>query len=113
MPRSEDAFQVKITGRKAKIVVSSDGSGIISQSGGLLLLETVRATGLGRALSASLERWRKPRAIHDPGKVVTDLAVMLVLGGDCLSDVAMLHSQPELFGLVASDRRGSRSNAVH
>jgi hypothetical protein len=54
-----------------------------------------------------------PRAIHDPGKVVTDLAVMLVLGRDCLSDVTMLHSQPELFGLVASDRRGSRSNAVH
>jgi len=56
MPRSEGTFQVKVTGRKAKIVVSSDGSGIISQSGGLLLLETVRATGLGRGLSAGLER---------------------------------------------------------
>jgi Transposase DDE domain group 1 len=108
MPRLEGTFQVKITGRKAKIVVSSDGSGIISHSGGLLLLETVRATGLGRALSEGLERWRKARAIHDPGKIVTDLAVMLALGGDCLSDVAMLGSQPELFGLVASDPTVSR-----
>src|SRR4051795_3731242 len=108
MPRSEGTFQVKITGRKAKIVVSSDGSGIISDSGGLLLLETVRATGLGRVLSAGLERWRKPRAIHDPGKIVTDLAVTLALGGDCLSDVAMLRSEPELFGLVASDPTVSR-----
>jgi hypothetical protein len=57
MPRSEGTFHVKITGRKAKIVVSSDGSGIISHSGGLLLLETVRATGLGRGLSEGLQRW--------------------------------------------------------
>jgi hypothetical protein len=107
MPRSEGTFQTKITGRKAKIVVFSDGSGNISQSGGLLL-ETVRATGLGRRLSAGLERWREPRAIHDPGKIVTDLAVLLALGGDCLSDVAMLRSQPELFGPVASDPTVSR-----
>jgi hypothetical protein len=99
---------VKITGRKAKIVVSSDGSGIISQSGGLLLLGTVRATGLGRELSAGLARWRRPRAVHDPGKIVADLAVTLALGGDCLSDIAMLRSQPELFGLVASDPTVSR-----
>lgn len=32
----------------------------------------------------------------------------LALGGDCLSDVAMLRSQPELFGLVASDPTVSR-----
>jgi hypothetical protein len=99
---------VKITGRQAKIVVSSDGSGIISQSGGLLLLETVRVTGLDGALSAGLARWRRPRAVHDPGKIVADLAVTLALGGDCLADIAMLRSQPELFGLVASDPTVSR-----
>jgi hypothetical protein len=99
---------VKITGRQAKIVVSPDGSGIICQSGGLLLLETVRVSGLGRALSAGLARWRRPRAVHDPGKIVADLAVTLALGGDCLSDIAMLRSQPELFGLVASDPTVSR-----
>jgi hypothetical protein len=100
---------VKIAGRKAKIVVSSDGSGIISHSGGLLLLETVRATGLGRALSAGLQRWRKPRAIHDPGKIVTDLAVSLALGGDCLSDVANASFPAGVVRhLVASDPTVSR-----
>lgn len=40
--------------------------------------------------------------MHDPGKVVADLAVTLALGGDCLADVAMLRAEPELFGSVAS-----------
>jgi hypothetical protein len=68
-------------------------------------LETVRATGLGGALSAGLARWRKPRAVHDPGKIVADLAVTLALGGDCLADIAMLRSQPELFGLPGESPR--------
>jgi hypothetical protein len=41
--------------------------------------------------------------VHDPGKVITDLAVMLALGGDCLADAAMRRAEPELFGPVASD----------
>ncbi|MFF4777001.1 IS1380 family transposase [Microtetraspora fusca] len=91
-----------------KIVVSADGTGLVSQAGGLLLLETLRVTGLNKALSAQLERWRPPRAVHDPGKVITDLAISLALGGDCLADIAILRSQPELFGHVASDPTVSR-----
>ncbi|GLY87532.1 IS1380 family transposase [Actinoallomurus iriomotensis] len=89
-------------------MVSSDGAGIVGQAGGVLLTETLRATGLDRALSAGLERWRKPRAVHDPGKIVMDLAVMLALGGDCLSDIAILRAEPELFGPVPSDPTVSR-----
>ena len=33
------------------------------------LLETAKVSGLDRALSAGLERWRAPRAVHDPAKV--------------------------------------------
>ena len=36
---------------------------------------------------------------HDPGKILTDLA--LALGGDCLADVAVLRALPELAGPVA------------
>ncbi|WP_255708148.1 transposase, partial [Microtetraspora sp. AC03309] len=89
-------------------MVSADGTGLVSQAGGLLLLETLRITGLNKALSAQLERWRPPRAVHDPGKVITDLAISLALGGDCLADIAILRSQPELFGHVASDPTVSR-----
>ncbi len=64
--------------------------------------------GAPYAFPAQLERWRPAQAVHDPGKVIADLAVTLALGGDCLADIAMLRSQPELFGLVASDPTVSR-----
>ena len=52
-----------------------------------MLTETVRVSGLDAALSAGLARWRKPLAVHDPAKVLLDLALSLALGGDCLADV--------------------------
>ena len=97
-----------LTARNSKIMMSADGTGIISQAGGLLLTRTLRAAGLDRGLEEALERWRPGRAVHSPGKIVTDLVVALALGGDCLADVAMLRSQPELFGPVASDPVVSR-----
>jgi len=99
---------VKTTARRAKITVSADGSGIVSGAGGLLLVQTARLAGLGQGLSAGPARWRPDRAVHDPGKIVTDLVVALALGGDCLADVAVLRAQPELFGPVASDPVVSR-----
>jgi hypothetical protein len=68
----------------------------------------MRVTGLGQGLSAALGRWRAPRAVHDPGKIVADLAAAVALGGDCLADVAVLREQPELAGPVASDPVVSR-----
>jgi hypothetical protein len=94
---------VQNTARPAKITVSADGKGLVSQAGALLLAEALRVTGLGTGLSAGLERWRAPRSVHDPGKILTDLVVTLGLGGDCLADVAALRAQPELCGSVASD----------
>jgi hypothetical protein len=91
-----------------KITVSADGQGLVSQAGTLLLAEAARITGLGESLSAGLARWRAPRAVHDPGKIIGDLAVTLALGGDCLADIAVLRSQPELAGPVASDPVVSR-----
>ena len=85
------------------ITVSADGKGIVSQAGALLLAETLRVTGLGQGLADGLARWRAPRAVHDPGKIIADLVATLALGGDCLADIAVLRSQPELAGSVASD----------
>jgi hypothetical protein len=73
-----------------------------------LLIQTARASGLERELSSALRRWRRPRAEHDPGKVVLDLALAIALGGDCLADLAVARAQPELFGVVASDPTVSR-----
>ena len=82
--------------------------GLVSQAGAVLLWETMRVTGLGRGLSQGLARWRAPRAVHDPGKIVADLAAAVALGGDCLADIAVLREQPELAGPVASDPVVSR-----
>jgi hypothetical protein len=92
--------------------VSPDGKGLVSQAGAVLLWETIRVTGLGRGLSQALDRWRAPRAVHDPGKIVADLAAAVALGGDCLADIAVLREQSDLAGPVASDPVVSRLVAV-
>jgi len=73
------------------------------------LTATVRTSGLDRFLSAALARWRKLLAVHDPAKVLLDLAVTLGLGGDCLADLAVLRAEPGVFGRVASDATVSRA----
>ena len=107
-PRVEGTFRVNNSARAARVTVSGDSRGLVSQAGAVLLRETMRVTGLGRGLSESLSRWRAPRAVHDPGKVIADLAAAVALGGDCLADIAVLREQPELAGAVASDPVVSR-----
>ena len=84
----------------------------VGQAGGVLLTQTVRAAGLDVALSDALVRWRKPTAVQNPGKVITDLAVSLALGGDALADVAVLRVEPGVYGRVASDPTISRTIAA-
>jgi Transposase DDE domain group 1 len=57
--------------------VDRTGSGVVSQAGGVTLVETVRVSGLDRELSAALAPRRKPAAVHDPAKVLCDLAISL------------------------------------
>jgi hypothetical protein len=102
----------KRSGLYPLVRVDAAGSGVISQAGGVTLVETIRASGLDQFLSGKLERWRKPTAVHDPAKVVLDLAVALAVGGDCLSDVSVLRAEPGVFGSVASDPTVSRTVAA-
>jgi hypothetical protein len=81
---------------------------MVSQAGALLLTQVLQVTGLRRRLSEGLGRWRAARAIHDPGKIIADLAVALALGGDSPADVAVLREEPALFGPMASDPMISR-----
>jgi hypothetical protein len=82
---------------------------MISHAGGVLLAQTARVSGLDRALSAGVRPWRRPRAVHDPAKVLLDLALAVALGGDCAADIAVLRAQPGVFGLMASDPTVSRA----
>ncbi|MCA1224358.1 IS1380 family transposase, partial [Streptomyces sp. 8L] len=95
-------------GSYPRVRVQDDGRQVVSQAGSVLLVETVRKTGLDQVISTALAPWRKPRAVHDPGKVLLDVALAVALGGDCLGDVAMLRAEPAVFGPVASDPTVSR-----
>jgi hypothetical protein len=97
------------TGFYPRVRVDAAGAGVVSQAGAAVLAETARRVGLDRALSAALAPWRKPGAVHDPGKVACDLAIALAAGGDCLADIALLRAEPAVFGRVASDPTVSRT----
>jgi Transposase DDE domain group 1 len=99
---------VKRSGRSRQVLLAAGGESLLSSAGATLLAETARAAGLDRSLSSALAQWRLGRAVHDPGKVVLDLAVAIALGGDCLADLAVVRAQPQLFGPVASDPTVSR-----
>ena len=81
---------------------------LTTSSGAVALMCTAEVSDLDKHLSEQLSRWRVPRAVHDPGKTMLDLAAALALGADCVADVAVLRAQPELFGPVASDPTISR-----
>lgn len=99
----------RTTGSYPRVQVDTTGCAAVTQAGGVLLTDTIRAAGLDRALSEALARWRKPTAVDDPAKVVLDVAVSLALGGDCLAEVAVLRAEPGIYGLVASDPTVSRT----
>lgn len=90
------------------LVLDSVRESLISSSGALLITEVTRLAGLRHGLSRALSPWRAPRAEHDPGKVLVDVATAVALGGDCVADVAALRAQPAVFGAVASDPTVSR-----
>ena len=94
--------------RRPWLSVIAGGESLVSHVGATLLVETARRSGLAKELSRLLGPWGRPLAIHDPGKVVLDLALAVALGGDAVCDVAVLRAQPEVFGLVASDPTVSR-----
>ncbi|MGY4745941.1 IS1380 family transposase [Streptomyces sp. ATMOS53] len=91
-----------------RVRIEGGGRAVVSQAGSVLLVETVRKAGLDTAISVALAPWRKARAVHDPGKVLLDVALAVALGGDCLADVGMLRAEPAVFGPVASDPTVSR-----
>lgn len=99
---------MKTSSKFPRVVLDPVSESLLSSAGGVLLRQTARVSGLDRLLSQALLPWARARAVHDPGKVIADLATAIALGGDCLSDVGLLRAQPELFGVVASDPTVSR-----
>jgi hypothetical protein len=75
---------------------------VVSQVGLHPLGDLADRAGLTSAYSAAVP-WAGERAPgHDRGRLLAQVAVMLAGGGQCVSDMAALRDQPDLFGDVAS-----------
>lgn len=94
--------------RSVTVEVTTDGTGLVSHAGSFLLARVADKLGLTRALSTGLSCVKQRRRGHDVGRVIRDLAVMLADGGECVSDLALVRDQEELFGKVASDSTAFR-----
>jgi Transposase DDE domain group 1 len=94
---------VHVTRSRPAVEVSADGTGVVSHVGARLLADLVDSTTLTGRLSAVLAARTAPQTVHDPGRVLVDVAVMLADGGQCISDIATLADQAAVFGPVASD----------
>jgi len=99
---------VKRTTALRQLQVSASGEGLVSRGGIALLAGTARVAGIEDELRTALASWRRPRAVHDPARVVTQLSYALAAGGDCLADIAMLRDATAIVGAVPSDPTVSR-----
>src|SRR5664279_5490062 len=68
----------KPTGLYPSLRVAGSGQRVVSMGGSVLLVTTATTVGLDRTMSAVLGPWRHPMAVHDPGKVLLDLAIAVV-----------------------------------
>jgi hypothetical protein len=86
--------------RRAQVI--ADGQHLISHAGDALLCEMADRSGLTLAMSKAMDECGISWHTHDPGVVLTHLAIAIADGADCLADIAALREQEELLGPVAS-----------
>jgi len=85
--------------------VTADGVGVVSHAGTALLgglAERVGLTGWLDEELAAVGGIRRRSGGHRPGRVLTDLAVVIADGGEAIADISVLADQPGVHGSVAS-----------
>ena len=100
--------RVKDNSRVVGYEVTADATGLTGRAGLGLVAETAKAIGLTSGLSAAVGGARS-WALHDPGKVLRDVALTLADGGDALRHMTVIDRQPVLFGTVASPATACRT----
>ena len=85
------------------VVVEPDGTGVVAHLGLHALGSFADRLGLGDSLSARIPVTGERLPIHDRGKVLVQVALMLAGGGESCADIEHLRIGGELFGLVPSD----------
>jgi len=79
-------------------VITTDGTGVVSHAGTVLLAELADRIGLTSLLSEATDGLRERRAGHDPGRVLVDVAVAIADGAVTITDVQALADQEGLHG---------------
>jgi len=93
---------VQPTTGRTQLVITCDGTGVVSHAGTVLLAELADRIGLTAALSEATDSLRERRAGHDPGRVLVDVAVAIADGAVSISDVQVLADQQGLHGPAGS-----------
>jgi hypothetical protein len=81
--------------------VTGDGIGVVAHAGSVAVRMLADRTGLTGELSKALAR-RSFSPVHDRGRVLADVAVMLADGGEAIADIDVLRHQSAVLGKVAS-----------
>ena len=90
------------TTTRAVPVITTDGMGVVSHAGTVLLAELADRMGLTATLSEATDSLRERRAGHHPGQVLVDVAVAIADGAVTISDVQALADQQGLHGPAGS-----------
>ena len=83
-------------------VITTDGTGVVSHAGTVLLAELADRIGLTALLSEASDGLRERRAGHDPGRVLIDVAVAIADGAVTISDIQALADHQGLHGPAGS-----------
>ena len=83
-------------------VITTDGTGVVSHAGSVLLAELADRIGLTALLGEATDGLRERRGGHDPGRVLIDVAVAVADGAVTITDVQALADQQGLHGPAGS-----------
>lgn len=92
---------MKRTSWSSGLSVCADGVGVVAHAGSVGLRLLADRNGLTNELSKAMTR-RSFVPIHDRGRVLCDVAVMLADGGEAIADIDVLRHQTSVLGPVAS-----------
>ena len=92
---------MKRTSWSSGLSFTADGVGVIAHAGAIAPRLLADRVGLTAELSKAMTR-RRFIPVHDRGRVLIDVAVMLTDGGESISDIGALRHQSEVLGSVAS-----------
>jgi len=92
---------VKRTTWSSGLSVTADGVGVVAHAGSVATRLLADRTGLTGELSKAMVRGSFV-PVHDRGRVLVDVAVMLADGGEAIADIDVLRHQAGVLGPVAS-----------